>query len=236
MTPVLNPKPKHQSKHSVGSLPASTRAGTPGGFKSAVPNTSVVLLNSTTCSSVVGNSPSTPLKGSGSGRGTSRQRTNSGALALTESEALLRQQQEVEARPFMKRVFVNTEQTSNAIHLSWLHPRGFKRKEERKEKESLRYVLEYGVGVRVNDEEQFRQIYRGPQHKCIITDLNPKTVYRFRVAPLLGSPAEAEGDAPQQQGEWSEILEVMTRDAIAVETRSMGKHARLANKYIVFER
>ena len=91
-------------------------------------------------------------------------------------------------------------------------------------------MLEYSVGVRVNNEEQFRQIYKGPQHKCIITDLNPKTIYRFRVAPVR------KNNEKETQGEWSEIVEVMTRDAIAVETRSMGKHARLANKAIIFER
>ena len=31
----------------------------------------------------------------------------------------------------MKRVFVNTEQTSNAIHLSWLHPRNLKKREQK---------------------------------------------------------------------------------------------------------
>ena len=29
------------------------------------------------------------------------------------------------------------------------------------------------------------QIYRGKAHKCIITDLMPRTTFRLRVAPIL---------------------------------------------------
>jgi hypothetical protein len=45
--------------------------------------------------------------------------------------------------------------------------------------------LQYGIGVKVNNQEQFRQIYKGKAHKCIITDLMPRTTYRFRVAPII---------------------------------------------------
>jgi hypothetical protein len=37
----------------------------------------------------------------------------------------------------------------------------------------------------LNGIEQFRQIYKGKAHKCIITDLMPRTSYRFRVAPSI---------------------------------------------------
>ena len=47
------------------------------------------------------------------------------------------------------------------------------------------YELQYGIGVKVGGQEQFRKIYSGRAHRCIITDLNPKTNYRFRVTPIL---------------------------------------------------
>ena len=51
-------------------------------------------------------------------------------------------------------------------------------------------MLQYGIGVKVGGVEQFRQIYKGKAHKCIITDLMPRTSYRFRVAPIVGGGAE----------------------------------------------
>ena len=41
--------------------------------------------------------------------------------------------------------------------------------------------------MKVDNKEQFRQIYRGKAHKCIITDLMPRTTFRLRVAPILHS-------------------------------------------------
>jgi hypothetical protein len=66
--------------------------------------------------------------------------------------------------------------------------------------------------VKVNNQEQFRQIYKGKAHKCIITDLMPRTTYRFRVAPIVIGTS---GDDEQQileQGEWSEISNISTKD------------------------
>jgi len=37
----------------------------------------------------------------------------------------------------------------------------------------------------VDNVEQFRQIYKGKAHKCIITDLLPRTTFRLRVVPIL---------------------------------------------------
>jgi len=42
-------------------------------------------------------------------------------------------------------------------------------------------VLEYGIGVKIEGVEQFRLIYKGKAHKCIITDLMPRTTFRLRV-------------------------------------------------------
>lgn len=75
---------------------------------------------------------------------------------------------------------------------------------------TILYLLEYGIGVKVNGVEQFRQVYQGKAHRCIITDLNPRTNYRIRVAAALSAP-----DNPkevQDVGEWSEILQVQTLD------------------------
>ena len=46
-------------------------------------------------------------------------------------------------------------------------------------------MLEYGIGVKIESVEQFRMIYKGKAHKCIITDLMPKTTFRLRVAAIL---------------------------------------------------
>ncbi len=73
--------------------------------------------------------------------------------------------------------------TSNAVQVIWSHPdemKGF-------DKKSLTYELQYGVGQKVNKVEQFKKIYQGRAHKCIITDLMPKTNYRFRVVPQLAN-------------------------------------------------
>ena len=51
-------------------------------------------------------------------------------------------------------------------------------------------MLEYGVGLKANNIEQFRCVYKGPVYNCIITDLLPKTKYRLRVAPALSESGE----------------------------------------------
>lgn len=92
-------------------------------------------------------------------------------------------------------------------------------------------MLEYGIGVKVDNKEQFRQIYKGKAHKCIITDLMPRTTFRLRVAPILnyekpvnaervtGQPASSfDGEAKkqmtvvQEQGEWSEVTNITTKE------------------------
>ncbi len=78
--------------------------------------------------------------------------------------------------------------SSTAIQVSWNHPSTLK------DKRSLQYELHYGIGAKVSNIEQFRKIYRGKGHRCIITDLNPKTNYRFKVAPITQSKDE-EGKA-----------------------------------------
>ena len=62
-------------------------------------------------------------------------------------------------------------------------------------------MLEYGVGVKVNSVEQFRQIYKGKAFKCIVTDLMPKTTYRFRVTPSMFN----KDTNTEEKGECSEV-------------------------------
>lgn len=80
--------------------------------------------------------------------------------------------------PLTKRKFLIKSSYSSSVQVSWTHPKGVSI-------EGLRYVLEYGVGVKVSSVEQFRQIYKGKAFKCIVTDLIPKTNYRFRVMPII---------------------------------------------------
>lgn len=88
-------------------------------------------------------------------------------------------QQTLNNDPLFKRSFTHIAQTSTAIQVAWSHPSNLN-----KSQTNLKYILQYGIGVKVNTVEQFRQIYSGKAHKCIITDLMPRTTYRFRVAPV----------------------------------------------------
>lgn len=69
--------------------------------------------------------------------------------------------------------------------------------------------MEYGIGVKVSGVEQFRQVYQGKAHRCIITDLNPRTNYRIRVAAAISSN---EGKDILEKGEWSDVILISTQD------------------------
>ena len=79
-------------------------------------------------------------------------------------------------------------------------------------RQQIQYVLEYGIGVKIEGVEQFRVIYKGKAHKCIITDLMPKTTFRLRVMPL-----HKDDGRDTVQGEWSEIANVTTRDKMCMD-------------------
>lgn len=53
-------------------------------------------------------------------------------------------------------------------------------------------------------------MYQGKAHRCIITDLNPRTNYRIRVAAGIPSPDNQR--ELSEVGEWSEIISVTTLD------------------------
>jgi len=67
-------------------------------------------------------------------------------------------------------------------------------------------------------------IYKGKAHKCIITDLMPRTTFRLRVAPILnmekGQPVDKDQAQPQdkkttvtqEQGQWCEVTNITTKE------------------------
>ena len=56
----------------------------------------------------------------------------------------------------------------------------------------------------------FRAVYQGKAHRCIITDLNPRTNYRIRVAACI--VANEESKEIMELGQWSDILTATTLD------------------------
>lgn len=79
----------------------------------------------------------------------------------------------------------------------------------------LQYILEYGCGIKFKGVEQFRKIYQGKAHKCIVADLMPNTTYRFRVRPIRIEIDDNPDDGSKQirvieKGQWSKIVGVTT--------------------------
>lgn len=74
----------------------------------------------------------------------------------------------------------------------------------------LQYILEYGCGVKFKGVEQFRKIYQGKAHKCIVADLMPSTTYRFRVRPIRIQISDSDVKETLERGEWSEVIGVST--------------------------
>lgn len=130
----------------------------------------------------------------------------------------------LDEQPLGQRVFVKKAQSSSAIQVSWNHPLNAVL--------PVHYVLEYGVGTKVGSVEQFRQVYKGSARTCIITDLLPKTSYRFRVAPMSLSP--------ETVGEWSEVASIATFDQQCIDPQTCGQHAiwtvRGSDKFLSFEK
>lgn len=90
----------------------------------------------------------------------------------------------------------------------------------------MTYELQYGVGEKVNKQEQFRKIYLGRAHKCIITDLMPKTSYRFRVIAVMSQEN-------QNLGEWSDTVTVQTKEAQSYDPNTFGSCAQYISKNAV---
>lgn len=74
----------------------------------------------------------------------------------------------------------------------------------------MQYILEYGCGVKFKGVEQFRKIYQGKAHKCIVADLMPSTTYRFRVRPIRVQTADPDAKDTLERGDWSEVVSVTT--------------------------
>jgi hypothetical protein len=119
-----------------------------------------------------------------------------------------------------QRKFISKQQTHNCIKLSWNHIQN-----------TPNYVLEYGIGSKVNGVEQFRQVYQGSSYNCLITDLIPKTAYKFRVCAV---------DENKSQGIWSDTISVSTLEPQSMDENSFKNTAsinkRNDEKWIQFER
>lgn len=131
---------------------------------------------------------------------------------------------EVNEDPYSIRQFIKNQATSTAIQVSWTHPQS--------PPADLVYALEYGVGIKVGGIEQFRQVYKGTAYTCIITDLLPKTTYRFRIASVNKTSSE--------YGDWSEVMAITTNEAQSIDPSTCGVHASVINrateKWIQFDR
>ncbi|CDW73680.1 isoform a [Stylonychia lemnae] len=135
--------------------------------------------------------------------------SNSNLKALMRPNDLTKKEiKDMTQEPLMKRRFLVRASYSSSVQVSWSHPKG-------SNIEGLRYILEYGVGIKVNGHEQFRQIYKGKAFKCIVTDLIPKTNYRFRVAAVIIK------DNKEEVGEWSDVESVQTSDIQQIDFNSL---------------
>jgi hypothetical protein len=135
----------------------------------------------------------------------------------------------IEENPMRKRVFLNIAKTSTSVQVSWSHAN------KTKTGKRVQYILEYGVGIKMNGEEQFRQIYKGKAHKWIITDLMPRTSYRFKVVPF-----KTDEESNEIHGEWSDIKLINTYDCQDIHQGTLGHHASVLmkkqEKWINFEK
>lgn len=107
-----------------------------------------------------------------------------------------------------QRTFTKIISQADRVQFQWSHPNS----EESKSLNDLQYILEYGCGIKFRGVEQFRKIYQGKAHKCIVADLMPKTTYRFRVKPVQIDQSSGQTQIIEQ-GEWSEIVGVTTLES-----------------------
>ena len=106
--------------------------------------------------------------------------------APEEEQTKLNQNEEIHSR---QRMFTKIISQADRIQFQWSHPTSAASGGSN----DLQYVLEYGCGIKFQGVEQFRKIYQGKAHKCIVADLMPKTKYRFRVKPVKIEVALDEG-------------------------------------------
>lgn len=131
--------------------------------------------------------------------------------------------------PMRKRVFLHVAQTSSSVQVAWSHST------KNVTGKRVQYILEYGVGIKMSGQEQFRVIYKGKAHKCIITDLMPRTAYRFKVVPF-----QIDEEGKEVLGETSDIKQINTYDYQDVNPVTLGHHATMImkkqEKWINFEK
>lgn len=124
----------------------------------------------------------------------------------------------------LARCFTKIIAQTDRVQFQWSHPRTSAKDTQQSQDTTstaltssnmdLQYILEYGCGVKFRGVEQFRKIYQGKAHKCIVADLMPNTTYRFRVRPIRialvdGAPPTDPKDVVGR-GDWSEVIGVTT--------------------------
>ena len=115
--------------------------------------------------------------------------------------------------PLFKKSFTTVLQSLHAIKLAWTHP------------PEINYMdLEYGLECSL-DGNMFNMVYQGELSTCIITELIEDKEYYFRVTPRIG----------MKIGETSDAICVKTLGFQEISKASLGNHAVLENKAIVFK-
>ena len=69
------------------------------------------------------------------------------------------EKRQIHDNPMKKRVFLHVAQTSSSVQVAWSHST------KNVTGKRIQYILEYGVGIKMNGQEQFRTIYKGKAHK-----------------------------------------------------------------------
>jgi len=99
------------------------------------------------------------------------------------------------------------------------------------------YQLDYGVGSKFQNIEQFRTAFRGTDDSFLISGLMPRylyalihlnenrTKYRLRICPILPKESEQQKSNPldtkeETIGPWSEIVTVVTKDIQTIDSQT----------------
>ena len=97
-------------------------------------------------SSFIMNSQENPTMNTNGGKGGNSLCGDNAITQVDEEE----EKRLIQENPLRKRVFIHVAQTSSSVQVAWSH--SSKIKSDKK----IHYILEYGVGIKMKGEEQFR--------------------------------------------------------------------------------